>query len=157
MLDELNALIAGAEIQRGSGIRMPRIGPNHAGAPGGIFSLLESPARSGPERTGVLDIVVNAEEDKTAEWSKKHLLGSLNIPVSVITPWNALGAFDDEKYMKILKENLPLCIDLLRVTSPVALVAQGVVKPPGYVPGVERELKRWFPAQAAGDPGIDGA
>ena len=31
------------------------------------------------------------------------------------------------------------------------------VKPPGYVPSLERELKRWFPAQAAGDPGIDGA
>ena len=31
------------------------------------------------------------------------------------------------------------------------------VKPPGYVPGVERELKRWFPAQAVGDPVMDGA
>ena len=128
MRDQLNDIIAEAEIHRG--LKMPRIGTGHAGCRGGIFSLLESPAGSGPERTDILDILVNAKEDPTAARSKQHILGDLKIPASVITPWNALGAFEDRKYMKTLKENLPLCLDLLRVASPVALLHRvcGLIK-----------------------------
>ena len=31
-----------------------------------------------------------------------------------------------------------------------------VVKPPAQVPGVEKDLGRWFPERKAGDPGMDG-
>lgn len=36
---------------------LPRIGPGHAGHPGGIFSLLQNPGGSDPEKTRLLSVV----------------------------------------------------------------------------------------------------
>ena len=119
MLEVLNTIIDKHAKLRD--VTMPHIGKNHAGSQGGIFSLLQDP-RSDPRKTRVLDVIEN--KDPTAKWCKA-LFENLGIPTSVITPWNALGAFEDERNGKAIKDNLPLCQALLDAAAPVALIAQG--------------------------------
>ena len=121
MREELNTIITKHAKQRQ--VSMPRIGPNHAGSPNGIFSLLLYP-RGGPEETEYVDVVINAEKDGTAKWCKE-LYDRLEIPTSAITPWNAFGSADEKPSMKAINENLPLCKELLGTAKPVALIAQG--------------------------------
>lgn len=120
--DTLNDIIAATEEQRD--MEYPRIGEGHAGRRGGIFSLLQNPDNSGAVKTRELSVKNNP--DNTARWIKQTL-GKLNIPLSCITPWNAVGTYDEELNTKAIKDNLPLCKKLIDVAQPVALVAQGVV------------------------------
>ncbi len=105
---------------------MPRIGIGHAGSTGGIFSLLQDPGgehttSSGAEDSGFVDI---DNDDPTAKWCKE-LYERLGIPKSAITPWNALGGYNEKKGAAAIEENLPLCQSLLNTAAPVALIAQG--------------------------------
>ena len=72
-------------------VTMPRIGDVHAFRQGGIFSLLEHPGndKTGPRQTGLVSV---ANPDATAEWTR-DLFERLEIPCSIVTPWNALGCF----------------------------------------------------------------
>lgn len=122
--DTLNQIIAAAQERRG--LKMPRIGIGHAGSTGGIFSLLQDPggehtAGSGAEDSGFVDI---DNDDSTARWCRE-LYERLGIPKSVITPWNALGGYNEKKGAAAINENLPLCQLLLDTAAPVALIAQG--------------------------------
>ncbi len=117
--DRLNNAIAQAAIHRNC--TMPRIGSGHAGYTGGIFSLLQNPARSVSEGTHVLSIDNN---DQTAKWSKA-LFRRLGIPKCAVIPWNALGAYEDPLTGTAIKKNVPLCQQLIDTAKPVALVAQG--------------------------------
>ena len=125
MHEKLNAIIKVHEVRRSC--RMPRIGPGHAGFPGGIFILLQDPGGkghtpgSGPLKSGMVDIY---NDDATARWTRE-LLERLSIPKSGVTPWNTFGAFDEQPSIKSVKENLPLCRELIIEASPAALVAQG--------------------------------
>ncbi len=118
--EQLNKIIANEEdpVDR----PLPRIGPGHAGYPGGIFSLLQDPGGSGPEKTRLLSISDN--DDPTAMWSKT-LLERLGIPQSAITPWNVFAGFGEERTAANLKRNLSLCQELLDTALPAAVVAQG--------------------------------
>ena len=125
MLEKLNAIIAASEARRG--LAMPRIGPGHSGVPGGIFSLLQDPGGtvhtpgSGAMVSRFVDIDNN---DPTANWCKT-LLQRLSIPKSAVTPWNAFGAYGERPGAMSIKDNLPLCQQLVETSKPVAVVAQG--------------------------------
>ncbi len=120
VLELLNEIIANAEDSAGH--PLPRIGPGHAQFPGGIFSLLQDPGGSGPERTRLLSIEEN--DDPTARWSR-DLFARLGIPQSAVTPWNAFAGFGEEKTAANLNRNVPLCQALLDTALPAAVVAQG--------------------------------
>ena len=120
MLELLNKIIANAEDSAEH--PLPRIGPGHAGYPGGIFSLLQDPGGSGPEKTCLLSVIEN--DDPTARWSKA-LFERLEIPHSAVTPWNAFAGFGEERTAANLNRNVPLCQALLDIALPAAVVAQG--------------------------------
>lgn len=123
--NKLNTTITKCAEQRG--VIMPHIGPGHAGFHGGIFSLLQDPGgtvltpSSGAVVSGFVDI---DNDDLTARWCKA-LFDRLGIRKSAITPWNAYGAYGERPGMKTIKENLPLCQELLDTVMPAALIAQG--------------------------------
>ena len=124
MRDQLNEIIADAEIDRG--LEMPRIGTGHAECKGGIFSLLQDPgsehtAGSGAEMSRVVDI---CNDDPTARYCR-DLFERLGILKAIVTPWNAYGAYGEKPGVKALKANLPLCQRLVDAAEPVAIVAQG--------------------------------
>ncbi|MCY4421274.1 MAG: hypothetical protein OXC42_08555 [Gammaproteobacteria bacterium] len=124
MRDQLNNIIAEAEIDRG--LTMPRIGTGHAQCRGGIFSLLQDPgsehtAGSGAEISRVVDI---CNDDPTARYCR-DLFERIGIPKSVVTPWNAYGAYGEKPGMKAISENLPLCQRLVDAAGPAAIIAQG--------------------------------
>ena len=112
---------------------MPRIEEGHAGFSGGIFSLMQDPGGdvhtpgSGAVDSGFVGI---GNEGPTANW-RKELFQRLEIPKCAVTPWNAFGAYKERPSIKAIKENLPLCQQLLDTALPVAVVAQGA------------GLKRW--------------
>ena len=120
MRAQLNKIIANAEDF--PDWQLPRIGPGHAGHPGGIFSLLQDPGGSGPEKTRLLSVIEN--DDPTARWSQA-LLERLEIPLSAVTPWNAFAGYAEERTAANLNRNVPLCQALLDTALPAAVVAQG--------------------------------
>ena len=125
MREKLNAIIAESEADRG--LAMPRIGVGHAGLPGGIFSLLQDPGGtvhtpgSGAVVSGCVDVYNN---DGTAIWIRA-MLQRQGIPKSAVSPWNAFGAYGERPCAKAIRENLPLCQQLLDTALPVAVIAQG--------------------------------
>ena len=130
MREKLNNLIAESEAHRRLAhpdLAMPRIGEGHAGFYGGIFSLMQDPGgtvhtpSSGAVDSGFVGI---DNEGPTAIWRKK-LFQRLEIPKCAVTPWNAFGAYKEHPSIKAIKENLPLCQQLLDTALPVAVVAQG--------------------------------
>ena len=104
--------------------QMPLIAEGHSEFPGGILILLQDPANSGPEKTGLLDI---HNSDPTAEFTRL-LLVSLDIPKAGITPWNALGAFGDQDLTPsaAVKANKPICREIIETEKPAAILAQGM-------------------------------
>ena len=94
---------------------MPRIEEGHAGFSGGIFSLMQDPGGdvhtpgSGAVDSGFVGI---GNEGPTANW-RKELFQRLEIPKCAVTPWNAFGAYKERPSIKAIKENLPLCQQLL--------------------------------------------
>ena len=123
--ENLNAIIAESEAMRG--VSMPRIGTGHSEYPGGIFSLLHDPGgivhtpRSGAQVSGFVDV---DNDDPTANWSKTLLL-RLGIPKAAVTPWNAFGAYGERPGVRAIRDNVPLCQELLDKASPIAVIAQG--------------------------------
>ena len=107
--DKLNAIIGNWERYRG--VQVPRIGPGHSNFPGGIFSLLQDPGGkvhtpgSGATLSRFVDI---DNDDPTAKWSSS-VLCRVGIPKGAVTPWNALGAYDEQLRISCIVENLPLC------------------------------------------------
>ena len=122
--DTLNDLIATSEKQRG--MEYPRIGEGHAEQLGGIFSLLRDPG--GKYTTGAGSIhskVVDLHnDDDTAGWSLK-LINRLGIQKSIITPWNAFGAYHEKLTKKSLEINKELCQTLIDTAKPSVIIAQG--------------------------------
>ena len=104
----------------------PRIGVGHAEQLGGIFSLLRDPGGKHTTHTGAIPskFVDLHNKDNTARWGRK-LIDRLGIPKSLITPWNAHGAYDEKRTVKSLQENKLLCQKLIDTAKPSVVIAQG--------------------------------
>ena len=109
------------------GVSMPRIGTGHSEYPRGIFSLLQDlggivhTPRSGALVSGFVDV---DNDDPTANWTKALLL-RLGMPKAAVTPWNAFGANGEQPGVRAIRDNVPLCQELLDKASPIAVIAQG--------------------------------